>query len=135
MIDVRDRRAYLELVDLLGDRWDWTCLSYALMSTHVHHGALAGEIPPAAFFLPLHTRFAMKWHRRHGGLGPVFASRPANWEIHPEAIGRLIAYHHRNPVTAGVVDAPADSTWTSHRAYLRLEPAPKWLDVERGLAC
>jgi hypothetical protein len=45
-----------------------------------------------------------------------------------------VAYHHRNPVTAGVVTRPHESTWTSHRAYLRLDPAPPWLDVERALS-
>ena len=29
--------------------------------------------------------------------------------------------------------SPVDSTWTSHRIYLRLAPQPAWLDVELGL--
>ena len=28
----------------------------------------------------------------------------------------------------------ADSTWTSHRAYVGLDPAPRWLHVQEGLA-
>ncbi len=42
---------------------------------------------------------------------------------------------HRNPVEAGVVTRPRDSTWTSHRIYLRLEPAPPWFDVEWPSPC
>lgn len=29
---------------------------------------------------------------------------------------------------------PADSTWTSHRAYLALAPPPPWLGVQQGLS-
>jgi len=45
----------------------------------------------------------------------------------------LLAYIHNNPVRAGVVVDPADSGWTSHRAYLGLTAAPPWLFIERGL--
>lgn len=64
----------------------------------------------------------------------MFASRPANYEISPGAVARMIIYHHRNPVDAGVARFPEDSRWTSHRQYLRLDRAPAWLDVEQGLA-
>jgi hypothetical protein len=45
----------------------------------------------------------------------------------------LVAYIHNNPVRAGVVSDPANSAWTSHRAYLGLATPPTWLDVEQGL--
>jgi hypothetical protein len=48
-------------------------------------------------------------------------------------VGRLIAYHHNNPVDAGLVGRARESTWTSHQAYLDLVAPPKWLDVELGL--
>jgi hypothetical protein len=38
-----------------------------------------------------------------------------------------------DPVRNGIVKAPAQSDWTSHRAYLRLDRAPRWLDVAFGL--
>ncbi len=50
-----------------------------------------------------------------------------------EGVARLIAYIHRNPVRAGLVTAPADTDWTSHRAYLGLAYKPSWLDVNLGL--
>ncbi len=104
------------------------------MSNHLHHGTLAGLREPAAFFRRVHTSFAQHFHRRHGGLGPVIAHRPRNYEVAPSDLLKMVAYHHMNPVRAGLAKRPADSTWTSHRIYLRLEPAPRWLNVEAALS-
>ena len=131
--DQQDRRNYLQCIDKIAVIHDWKHVSFALMSSHIHHGFIAGTAPLNTLMHPLHTRYAIWWHKRHGGLGPVFAGRPTSYELPDTDIPRLIAYHHRNPVDAGVVDSAADSRWTSHRFYLRLEKTPQWLDVELGL--
>ncbi len=133
-MDDTDRAIYLHHLAVVVSRSDAELVSFALMSSHVHHGLIAGSGPVARFVHPLHTRFALAWHRRHGGLGPVFAARPSSWRVPTESIARMVAYHHRNPVDAGVVQSPAESRWTSHRYYLRLETAPTWLNAERALA-
>jgi len=134
MVDDADRRALLDSIDLASDRWDWTWLSYAAMSSHLHYGHIAGSEHPERFFRSAHTRFAKRYHGRgRPTLGHVFANRPNIFHVNPAAVHRMVAYHHRNPVRAGVVERPSQSTWTSHRAYLRLDPAPRWLDVERAL--
>jgi REP element-mobilizing transposase RayT len=135
LVDDVDRAAYLDAIGRADDRWDWRWISFAMMSSHVHHGHIAGAIDPDRFFRSAHTRYAQRFHRRYEPktLGPVFADRPT---IHPVERSRLlhmVAYHHRNTVEAGVVERPRDSTWTSHRMYLRLDPAPSWLDIERAL--
>ncbi len=135
LADDPSRLSMLDAITRAQRRWDWQWLSYALMSSHLHYGAVAGAKNPDRFFASAHTRFAQRFHRRAEGatLGPVFADRPT---IHPIGRARLlkmVAYHHRNPCEAGVVQRPADSTWTSHRFYLRLDPAPLWLDIEWAL--
>lgn len=135
LVDDEDRQGLLDAIGKANERWDWEWLSYAAMSSHVHYGHVAGSVDPGRFFRSAHTRFAQRYHGRsvRQTLGPVFADRP---HIHPVRDGRLlrmVAYHHRNPVEAGVAKRPAQSTWTSHRVYLRLDPAPPWLDVERAL--
>ncbi len=134
LLDDEDRDAYLTHIRLAHTRWDWRWLSYALMSSHVHHGILAGIQPPDRFFRSVHTRMAIRYHRRYGTLGPVLADRPKSYDVPIERLARMVAYHHRNPVEAGVVKYAKDSTWTSHRAYLRLDPAPVWLDVAWALS-
>lgn len=136
LVDDEDRRALLYAIGGAHARWDWVWLSYAAMSSHVHYGHVAGVIDPDRFFRSAHTRFAKRYHHRRETqqtLGPVFADRPWIDPVRDHELSWMVTYHHRNPVEAGVVERPAQSTWTSHRAYLRLDPAPPWLDVERAL--
>lgn len=113
---------------------DWHPLAYALMSSHIHWAARSGREPARRFLQPLHTSFALWLNRTDHTLGPVFAARFAAIACSEEQAALVIAYIHNNPVRAGVVADPADSSWTSHRAYLGLEPLPPWLDVEQGLS-
>jgi putative transposase len=133
LADTHDRTEYLRCLGNAVRDWDWKIVSFALMSNHIHLGALAGEMPLGPTFKSLHVRYARSWHDRYGGLGPVIADRPANFEVPEVLVPRLIAYHHRNPVEAEVVEDPADSTWTSHRMYLGLDEAPSWLCIDKGL--
>lgn len=135
LVDDHDRQLFLRSIGRASDRWDWRWLSWALMSSHVHQCLLAGEDAPDRFLRSAHTRFAAAYHgsRTHETLGPVFAERPKLFPVPQSELLRVVAYHHRNPGEAGVVAAPRDSTWTSHRVYLRLDPAPPWFDVEWAL--
>ncbi|MEQ9648224.1 MAG: hypothetical protein RLO52_22245 [Sandaracinaceae bacterium] len=135
IVDDEDLSSLIDAIERADDRWDWTCLSFAAMSSHIHYGHLAGERDPDPFFRSVNTRFAVRYHRRPGRetLGPVFAGRPVIHAVKESMLPRMVAYHHRNVVEAGMVDLARDSRRTSHRAYLRLDPAPPWLDVERGL--
>ena len=129
------RAALLDAITKANERWDWRWLSYALMSSHTHYGHIAGNDAPDRFSGSVNTRFGMAFHRLSDGqtLGPVFADRPKIHAVKNRDLPRLVAYHHRNPDSAGVVERPRDSKWTSHRAYLRLDPAPSFLDVEWAL--
>ena len=135
LADAEDRAAFMRAIAGAHERWDWLWLSYALMSSHVHYGLIAGARDPSHFFRAAHTRFANYYHdlSDRQTLGPVFADRPKLYPVERSALARLVAYHHRNPVRAGVVTLARDSRWTSHRVYLRLDPEPSWLDPEWAL--
>ena len=127
------RSEYLRRVEVVAKRTDWRFLGYAVMGSHVHWAAIAGEHPSATFVKPLHVGFATWLNRRRDRIGPVFADRYRSITFPSQKLPLLLAYIHNNPVRAGVVADPRDSAWTSHRAYLGLDPAPSWLDVARGL--
>jgi hypothetical protein len=127
------RDDYLSRVPGALERTGWHALSFALMSSHVHWGLRAGPHPSSALVKPLHAGFARWLNRSHQRLGPVFADRHRSLTFEGETAALLLAYIHNNPVRAGLVTDPADSPWTSHRAYLGLTPAPPWLDVALGL--
>lgn len=102
------------------------------MSTHTHFAAIAGRQPFADWSRPLHVGFVRWLNSRRGRLGAGIANRPATYEVAPTQCARLIAYHHNNPVRAGVVPSAADSDWTSHRAYTSGN-SPDWLRDDLGL--
>jgi hypothetical protein len=127
-----ERSEYLRRAGLCFGESDWRVVSYALMGTHTHFGAIAGFLPFAAISRRLHAGFAQWLNLRRGRLGPIIATRPTTKEVPLTAARYLIAYHHNNPVRAGVVRRASESAWTSHRYYCG-EPAPPWLDVALGL--
>jgi hypothetical protein len=128
-----ERREYLRRAGLALAKSDWRIVSFAIMSSHPHLGAIAGAHPFAQWAHPLHSGFATWLNKRQNRFGPVFAERPKTIVLDIGCVGRLIAYHHNNPVHAGLVGAARDSTWTSHQAYLDRVSPSQWLDVRLGL--
>jgi hypothetical protein len=131
--DDEERACYLRLFNRAVEQTGWKWLCFALMSNHIHHGLIAGEAPLSALFKAVHSPFSRWMNERRGRIGPLFADRPAAWEIRPMHVPRMLAYIHNNPVRAGVVAAARDSDWTSHRCYLGLDRGPSRLDVDAGL--
>jgi REP element-mobilizing transposase RayT len=127
------REEYLERAARAFARTDWVALGYALMSSHVHWVARAGTASSDALLRGLHCGFSGWLNRTTGRLGPVFADRHRNVECASDTALALLAYVHNNPVRARIVSDPAQSSWTSHRAYVGVDAAPPWLDVELGL--
>lgn len=132
-IDDAERREYLRRVPRAMGFTDWLALAYAVMSNHVHWAKFAALMELSRFFASIHSGFAHSVNAAQKRNGPFFMGRPGDWIVQPSLVANTIAYIHNNPVRAGVVRSPEESEWTSHRAYIGLEPAPPWLDIEAGL--
>lgn len=132
LIDGEPERAfYLDLLARVLSRTDHRILAWCLMSNHVHLVVEAGEEPLSRLMKPLHVGYANWKNRREGRIGPVFADRFRSILVEREAhLDELVRYVHLNPVRAGVVRRPEDSTWSSHRVLLGLEPCPAWLHAD-----
>jgi REP element-mobilizing transposase RayT len=128
-----ERDEYWSLFGAAVRESDWKCFASAIMSNHVHHGLVAGEMPPADLFGPVHRQFAQWLNQRRARIGQIFMRGPKLVPFYDDGVARLIGYIHENPVRAGLVTEPADTDWTTHRAYLGLDPVPDWLDIELGL--
>lgn len=128
------RGAYLDRFERSLKRTDWLPLAYALMGNHNHAAWWAERASLYSFYHPLNGAYARWMNRRLSPrIGSFFAGRPQNVTFDPARAVHLIAYIHNNPVRAGAAQDPADSDWTSHRAFLGEAPAPPWLNVERTL--
>lgn len=133
-IHEEERRQYLRLLGLALEDTDWRCLSYAIMSSHIHLGMIAGSQPPASWIREVHSPFAEMINEKHERIGAVFVRGPKEYGVRDDFVAKLIAYIHNNPVRAGVVRNARDSDWTSHAAYVGLGDTPPWLHVSEGLA-
>lgn len=138
LIDEVARRQFLRFLAVVLHETDWTLLSYAVMTTHIHLALLMGWVPFESWAHPLNTRFAI-WMTSYLKLknpearGHIFADRPKTKPLPVERALPVVTYHHRNPDEAGVVEAPEQSTWTSHRAMLGLAPERGGLDTRLSL--
>lgn len=104
-----ERTNYLDRAGKPFLRTGWVALSFALMSTHTHFAAIAGLDPFDRWSRPLHSGLITWLNRRRSSLGAGIANRPSTREVPLDAAGQLIAYHHNNPVQAGVVTSASDS--------------------------
>jgi REP element-mobilizing transposase RayT len=129
-----DRARYLEWLAAALEYASWRCLAYAIMSSHIHLVMLASEEPPESWSKRVNSPFGRWVNKRDGGIGAVYAGRAAMYVVPDNRVPHVIAYVHNNPVRAGVTGRAADSTWTSHRAYIGRDPAPSWLAIGDGLA-
>jgi hypothetical protein len=128
-----ERSYYLRLLGNALAKSDWSCLAYAIMSSHIHLAMVAGRGASSSWSRRVNPPFVNWYNELHDRIGPLFASRAKMEIARTHNVGPLIAYIHNNPVRAGVVDRAADTDWTSHRAYIgRVCPQP-WLDVRRGI--
>jgi hypothetical protein len=133
------REQYLARLSCAVGASDWKLCWYGLMGTHTHLGLVCGEDPLDAWIRRLHSGWA-GWVNRRGrasGLakrGPIIADRPMTILVPNHRAKYVGAYIHNNPVRAKVVIVADASSWTSHRAYLGIEPALPGLDVATGLA-
>lgn len=128
-----DRALYLRYLGRALENSDWRCFSYALMSSHIHLGMVAGTSPLETWTKRAHGPFASAINLSLDRIGPVFARGPKDHAVEDSRIPALIAYQHNNPVRAGVVKRATQSTWTSHAAYLGRCTPPPWLDIDYGM--
>jgi REP element-mobilizing transposase RayT len=127
-----ERTVYLSMFAEAVVKSDWRCLSYGVMSNHIHLAFLAGE-QKLSWLRDAHAPFANWMNERHDRIGPLFVRGPKDRPVEPGNVAKVIAYIHNNPVRAKVVSSADQSNWTSHRAYLGLVRAPAWLHVDEGM--
>lgn len=126
--DAEDLALFVGLLSELTGRFGARVHGYALMGNHYH---LMLEVPRGNLsdvLAWLNGELARKMNAANGWDGPLFRGRFRNRVVQDEPYWRhLLLYNHLNPVRAGRARHPDDSTWTSHRAYAGLDPAPSWL--------
>ncbi|HWQ02629.1 MAG TPA: transposase [Gaiellaceae bacterium] len=114
-VEDEDREHFLSTFASVVQKYEWTCLSFALMGTHDHLLFRTTHANIAAGMQELNSRYAQDFNRRHSRPGHLFRARYGAVVV--EEPGHLlwcIRYIARNPVEAGLCPGPADWSWSSY---------------------
>ncbi len=158
----RDHRHWLELMPEFQDRFRLVIHAYVLMDNHFHLLIETPAPVLSAAVQWLQTSYSMWFNRKHQRVGPLFQGRFKAVVVEPESWGLAVSrYVHLNPVRlqalgqsksdrqaarVGLSPAPEAELvrervrrlqayrWSSYRAYIGLESAPRWLTCGRVLS-
>lgn len=119
-----DYEKFLLLLAVQKTKLPFFLYAYCLMTNHVH---LLLERQASAVGLIMHrllTGYAQYYNRRNRRVGHLLQGRHKAILCQSERyLSELVRYIHLNPVRAGMVTLPEDYEYSSHRAYLGMEPA------------
>jgi len=156
-LDDRDRRHFVDLLDVLPERFRVIVHAYVCMDSHYH---LILQTPDANLSRAMHwfnVSYSAWFNTRHNRVGPLFQGRFKSVGIENMAWAyELSVYVHLNPLRIkqlglgkqdragarlGQGTAPSDEAlkerlkrlrafrWSSYRAYAGYAPIPEWLEI------
>jgi putative transposase len=116
------KQRFLHKLLFYRNRYRFIIYTYALMDNHIHLLIETCDVPLSKIMqglLQSHTQ----WHnKKYKTVGHLFQGRYKAILCDKNAyLIALVCYIHVNSVRAGLVEDPADFSWSSHRAYLGLE--------------
>lgn len=112
---------FLELLGVVVADHGLRCLSYCLMTNHVHLLIQCGEEPLATAMKRLFGRYAQWFNRKHSRVGHLYQERHKALIVDSDAyLKSVVRYIHLNPVEAKIVQLPED---------YRCAEAGDWCDI------
>lgn|GEM_PF-885185 len=116
-----DRMAWIGLLVRTLDRFDWTCIAFCQMTTHVHMLVLVADLSLPEGMRYLNREYSKDFNARHGRAGQFVRQRYGSRRIEngPDLLGAY-AYVVLNPVTAGLCPRAEDWRWSSLATTLGL---------------
>lgn len=129
--DDADREILLRILGAAVKRFAWELHAYCLMGNH-YHLLVQTPVPNLSRGMKqLNGVYTQRFNRRHERVGHLFQGRFGAILVERETyLLELVRYVSLNPVRAGMVSAPEQWPWSSHKAHAALAPAPEWLRME-----
>jgi REP element-mobilizing transposase RayT len=132
-----DSHDYASLIGEIGraaKRHEWRVLAWCVMPNHFH---LVVRMTKGGFsrgFQQINGNHSRRTNKRYGRDAHLWKNRP--WAVtlkSPAQLVGAVVYTLRNPVDAGLCTYAHEWPYSSYRAMLGLDPAPRWLAVEEAL--
>jgi putative transposase len=108
-----DRLDFLALLERTERHRGWCVHAHCLMGTHYHLVVETTRERLSAGMQRLNGVYALRFNRRHGRKGHLFAERFSSYVIRDEQhLAAAIEYVLQNPVRTGLCDQAADWQWS-----------------------
>ncbi len=130
-----DRVDFLVCLSRVVARTDTRCLAYCLMSNHYHLVVASEDGGLSRAIKALNGRYALRFNTRYAREAHLFKNRFG--AIPQKTSAQLLwtlRYVVTNPVANGMCASPKEWLWSSYRASVGLDRAPRFLDVKRLLS-
>ena len=126
-----DRRAWLELLGKVCERFNWMCHAWCQMSNHYHIVVETVEGNLSQGMRQLNGVYTQHINSAYQRVGHVFQGRYKSILVEKESyLLELARYVVLNPVRAGIVDDPQQWPWSSYAAMTGEKQAPPWLQTD-----
>jgi putative transposase len=135
-----DRRAWVQVLQVTCDRFNWRVHAWCLMTNHYHVLLETPDGNLSSGMRHLNGVWSQQFNRRHGCVGHVFQGRFKSILVQRQGyLLELARYVVLNPVRAGMVADAAAYAWSSHQAMLAAAhgsvlPEDHWFQAEWLLA-
>jgi putative transposase len=129
-VDDADFEHGLYLLERAVTRFELQCHAWSYLPNHSHLLVTTqlGNVSKAMHWIGTCT--AQRFNRRHGRSGHLFQGRFGSKVVdHDKYLLELARYLPRNPVKAGLCQAPGDWPWSSYAATAGLRASPWFLDT------
>lgn len=131
--DGEDRDVLLRLLREEARLSRWTCLSYAVLSSHYHLLLRLNAETLSTGFQRLNYRYALHHNRRYERRGHCFEQRFQSSRVEAEDELELARYIALNPTRAGLCRLPQDWPWSSYGSLIGLYPSDPIVDTVAAL--
>jgi REP element-mobilizing transposase RayT len=117
--DDAEAKEFIQVAQRIKERDGLVVFAWALMSNHYHLALRTVEAPLWRSMASIQGLTTKGFNRRHQVYGPLWQGRYKAHLVEDERyLHQLLAYIHLNPVSAGLVDDPAQYRWSGHREII-----------------
>lgn len=134
--DEGDYGIYLEILEIVKQRYPFFLYSYCLMTNHVHLQIETIEDEIWNIMREINRNYTKYFNKKYNFTGSLYDGRYKSEIIENDQYNLQVSrYIHLNPVKANMVDGPLEYQWSSYNDYLDPDPdKDKIVDDEKILS-